>query len=91
MLDTYSDDAGATWKAMPQGYPANSGATFTLRFPKWADKVIYDPIVSVSGIADQTPPTDDSPPAASAAVSHRPWGVAPAVLLLGALFTSAVM
>jgi hypothetical protein len=56
MLNTYSDDGGSTWKAMPEGYPKMDGSKFTLKFPKWEGSIIYDPVVtgaSDSGSSDK--------------------------------------
>merc|ERR1719253_2343069 len=45
MFDTYSLDGGSSWVKMPAGYPKVNGSIFTLKFPRWAGTVLYDPIV----------------------------------------------
>jgi len=54
---------------MPEGYPRNNGSTFTLRFPRWAGTLLYDPLVSAGGSGGGA--GDGSTSAAAAAVDRR--------------------
>lgn len=63
MPRTYSEDGGMSWKEMPVGFPVAHGTTsknnaFTIRIPKFTEKVIFQQILTAKSDYSVTVCTD---------------------------------